>query len=122
MPVAVTMPAGVTFTTVAAGASHSLALDTAGRAWAWGDNVYGQLGSGTNATGRSSTPVAVTMPAGVTFTTVAAGGYHSLALDTAGRAWAWGDNVEGALGNGTNTGSGTPVPVTMPAGVTFTTV
>jgi alpha-tubulin suppressor-like RCC1 family protein len=32
---------------------------------------------------------------------VAAGERHFLALDTNGRLWAWGDNIEGQIGDGT---------------------
>lgn len=39
--------------------------------------------------------------AGPTWTYLAAGGYHSLALKTDGSLWAWGDNQFGQLGGGT---------------------
>ena len=119
-PVEVVMPAGVTFSFVApATGAHSLALDSSGNAWSWGSNNYGQLGDGgTNA--NRSTPVPIVMPAGVTFTTLAAGAWHSLALDSNGNAWAWGRDHRGQLGDGgTNTDTNTPVQVIMPAGVTF---
>ena len=32
--------------TIAAGSGHSLALDKDGTVWAWGDNMFGQLGTG----------------------------------------------------------------------------
>jgi len=59
----------------------SLALDSSGRGWAWGSNQYGQLGNGN--TSDSTTPVAVSMPVGVSFGAIAAGAYHSLALTLA---------------------------------------
>src|ERR1035437_405360 len=120
-PVAVSMPAGVTFSAVSADGQHSLALDSSGHAWAWGNNLDGELGNG-GATARSSTPVTVTMPAGVTFSAVAAGSGDSLALDSSGHAWAWGGGWYGELGNGSTTNSSTPVAVSMPAGVTFSAV
>jgi alpha-tubulin suppressor-like RCC1 family protein len=43
-PVAVSMPAGVSFSAVSTGVNHSLALDGSGHAWAWGLNDWGQLG------------------------------------------------------------------------------
>ena len=116
-PVAVSMPAGVTFTAVSANRDHSLALDSEGRAWAWGYASYGRLGIGSNV--AQSTPAAVSMPPGVTFTAVSAGHEHSLALDSAGRAWAWGRGHAGRLGNGATDDQFTPVGVAMPSGVTF---
>src|ERR1035437_2967050 len=121
-PVTLAMPAGVTFSAVAAGSVDSLALVSSGHAWAWGGGWYGELGNGS--TTNSSPPVAVSMPAGVTFSAVSAGGGNSLALDSSGHAWAWGYNGSGQLGNGSpnTTNSSTPVAVSMPAGVTFSAV
>ena len=55
VPVAVL--GGLTFQSVSAGASHSCGLTTAGVAYCWGINTFGQLGDGT--TTASSVPVAV---------------------------------------------------------------
>ncbi len=90
VPVEVEMPTGVSFEQVSAGQVHSLALDSDGNAWAWGYNGDGQLGNGSTLT--SWVPVEVEMPTGVSFKQVSAGGYHSLALDGDGNAWAWGNN------------------------------
>jgi alpha-tubulin suppressor-like RCC1 family protein len=124
VPVPVMMPAGVTFSTVVAGGYFGVALDTAGKAWAWGYNYEGELGNGTtNQNGTdcfcSTTPAAVTMPAGVTFSNVSAGGFFTVALDSGGNAWAWGYNGQGELGNGATTDSAFPVQVTIPVDVTF---
>jgi alpha-tubulin suppressor-like RCC1 family protein len=119
-PVKVTMPSGVAFRSITTGGDHSLALDATGRAWGWGHNVYGQLGNGTTRT--SSTPLAVHMPSGVAFIAIAAGVFHSLAIDTTGHIWSWGSNGHGQLGNGSTTNSATPLAVTMPAGVTLRAV
>jgi RHS repeat-associated protein len=121
VPTAVSMPAGVTFTTIGAGLNFfGLALDTSGHAWAWGYNDVGELGNGT--TTSSTVPTAVSMPAGVTFTTIGAGVFQSLALDASGHAWAWGSGTSGQLGNGTTTDSHSPTPVSMPTGVTFSAI
>jgi alpha-tubulin suppressor-like RCC1 family protein len=121
LPVAVDMPANVAFTTISAGYDHSLALDTAGDAWTWGNNKEGELGTSTVPT-SSPAPVAVQMPANVTFTTVSAGYYFSLALDTAGHGWAWGVNGAGKLGNNSSDPSQVPVAVQMPPNVTFSMI
>ncbi|HLZ21814.1 MAG TPA: hypothetical protein VKQ30_06815 [Ktedonobacterales bacterium] len=123
VPVAVQMPPSVTFTMISASGGrpgYSLALDTAGHAWAWSANDHGQLGS--NSTDQSLVPVAVQMPANVAFTTISAGYDHSLALDTAGLAWAWGNNWSNELGANIRPFSVAPVAVQMPANVTFATI
>lgn len=119
VPHRVEQPAGVTFVAISTSGVHSLALDQQGRAWAWGWGETGALGTGDGE--ARLVPVAVEMPPGVSFTSVHAGLYSSLALDTGGRAWAWGSAVHGRLGNGQTSGIQTrPVPVTMPSGVVFT--
>jgi alpha-tubulin suppressor-like RCC1 family protein len=102
---------------IACGANHSLALRTdgadAGTAWSWGHNVQGQLG--TNSFAPSALAVQVVGELGVDFladvVAVAAGGEHSLALLTRGRAMAWGYNLYGQLGIGNFDTFRTPEPV-----------
>jgi alpha-tubulin suppressor-like RCC1 family protein len=109
-PVPVNLPAGTTVTQVSAGTAFSLALTSTGQVLAWGINRDGELGNGS--TQRSSTPVPVALPSGVTATEVAAGGTFGLALTSSGQVLAWGT---GALGTGA-TSSTTPVFVAMPSG------
>ena len=59
-PTAVTGLSGVTITGISTSYTHSLAIDSTGRLWAWGLNSSGQLGDGT--TTNRSTPVLVTGP------------------------------------------------------------
>ena len=80
---------------VAAGGSHSLALTSDGRVYAWGNNNNGQLGI--NSTTDRSTPVQIGGFA-VPVKHISAGWRHSLAVDTGDIAWAWGDNDYGQLG------------------------
>ncbi len=103
---------------LSAGNSHTCALTEDGTVWCWGENGFGQLGSGA-ATTSSSRPVQVCD--GVTgpppcspLTGVAAidaGSYHTCALMENGGARCWGNNVSGQLGNGTFTDSPLPVVV-----------
>jgi alpha-tubulin suppressor-like RCC1 family protein len=98
---------------VAAGAQHSLALQANGTLWAWGDNTYGQLGTGTNS-GTGFVPAPAPVPG--TYTQLAAGQAHSLALQANGSRWAWGDNFYGQLGTPTNTGTHTANPTPAQVG------
>ena len=128
-PVKVPKPAGVsngfTWTQVSTRWDHTLALGSDHNLYAWGWNGYGQLGNTSIPTGSdnlaaySSKPVLVSTPAGVTFTQLSAGRYHSLALGSDKQLYAWGLNTSGRLGDGTEIQRFTPVPVHQPAGVTF---
>ncbi|WP_297589996.1 hypothetical protein [uncultured Mobiluncus sp.] len=99
---------GHKFTQISIGAYHVVAIDTDGQAWAWGANGYGRLGNG-KANGRELTPIKVAD--GHKFTQVTAGAGWTLAIDTDGDAWAWGNNETGQLGDGTTTDRHTPVKV-----------
>lgn len=72
-------------------------LDENGQLWAWGSNNYGQLGLGHFSAVTS--PQKVSMPDQVRLQSVAAGPYHTLAVDTNGKIWVWGGNPRGQLGN-----------------------
>ncbi len=121
-PGLVTMPPGVTFTSVAAGGAASYAIGSDGNTYAWGANSLGQLGDASTDPTQSS-PVLVATPPGVTFRQVSGGAAHALALDTNGNAYAWGSNFYGQLGTGVSGAvERTPLPVAMPVGVTFTSV
>ena len=111
--------AGKTVTSVAAGNSFSVALCADGTVAAWGSNTLGQLGS--NAVSPSFLPVAVDTSAasalhGRRVVAVAAGDSHALALCSDGTVAAWGNGIDGELGNGANSFSGLPVAVSTGAG------
>jgi alpha-tubulin suppressor-like RCC1 family protein len=74
----------------------------------WGDNEFGQLGSGTH--NNSRTPAAVSRLSGG-IVAIAAGDFHTCALSNTGAAQCWGENTYGALGNGKTANSTTPVAV-----------
>ncbi|MCK4660438.1 MAG: hypothetical protein KAV82_13020, partial [Phycisphaerae bacterium] len=72
-------PFGDDYTTIAAGASHGLAIKTDGSLVAWGSSTSGQC----------------SVPAGNDFVAIAGGQYHSLALKSDGSLVAWGNNHDG---------------------------
>jgi alpha-tubulin suppressor-like RCC1 family protein len=70
------------------------------RAYCWGDNTYGQLGNGSTSTSPSLTPTAVV--GGLYFRQVKAGNVHACGISTTtNRAYCWGWNANGRLGDST---------------------
>ncbi len=106
--------AGVTgATAVAGGEKFSLVL-TGGNVLAWGDDCAGELGNGVPAT-CNNTPAPGEVcetgsgpcPSGPYLsgvTAIQSGAYWDEALLNNGTVKTWGDNSEGELGDGTNTG------------------
>ncbi|MFO0660582.1 MAG: Ig-like domain-containing protein [Polyangiaceae bacterium] len=102
-----------TLASLSGGGSHTCALDSAGKAWCWGWNFFGQIGNGQvlPTTASQSTPAAVS--GDHSFVSITTGLYHSCAIDTEGAAWCWGDQDGGELGNGVSD----PGPVSSPTKV-----
>jgi alpha-tubulin suppressor-like RCC1 family protein len=114
-PVKVEMP-GLSFVALSASAyKHFCALDSSGNAYCWGANSDGQLGDGTT-TDRLK-PVPVTMPAGVAFSQITVGAYHSCAMTTGTtnkHIYCWGYNGYGQVGDGSTTRQLVPQLITNP--------
>ncbi|MEK5209631.1 RCC1 domain-containing protein, partial [Psychrobacillus sp. FSL H8-0510] len=95
---------------VAAGESFNLVIKKDGTVWSWGYNSFGQLGDGTSSgTNSKGTPVPVVGIDNVVG--VDGGNLHSLAVKKDGTVWAWGNNGNSQLGDGTTTNRSTPVQV-----------
>jgi alpha-tubulin suppressor-like RCC1 family protein len=77
---------------IAAGRAHSLAMKTDGTLWVAGDNAYGQLGDNTNTDVKAFKKVLINNNASLKVKSIAAGGFHSLALTTDGKLWTTGRN------------------------------
>ena len=92
------------------------AVKTDGSAWCWGENQYGQLGTGGTTDALTPAPVA-DMGTGVG--SISAGGStympdqvaHTCVLKTNGTAWCWGYNSYGNVGDGTTDHRYAPVAV-----------
>ncbi|MCB1771677.1 MAG: hypothetical protein KDJ31_18565 [Candidatus Competibacteraceae bacterium] len=80
---------------VAAGAFHTMAVDSHGTVWAWGRNEDAQLGFGYRTTIDQLTPVQVTGLSNIV--AVAAGAFHTVAVDSHGTVWACGCNFLASL-------------------------
>jgi alpha-tubulin suppressor-like RCC1 family protein len=104
----ITPAAALSFRQVSAGGGHTCGVTLVNRAFCWGLNNKGQLGNGTLRSRRR--PVAVA--GGLSFRQVSAGGSaHTCGVTTANKAYCWGSNVDGQLGNGTFRDRLTPVAV-----------
>ncbi len=117
-------PSGVSLTQAAIGLTsgyeHSCMVVSGGGVRCWGQNYYGEVGTGTFSTTQ---PLGILSPASVTggllASKIAAGpaAYHTCAVTAAGAVYCWGSNYGGELGDGSiNTstmpfGKATPVMV-----------
>lgn len=106
------IPSTVTITAIAGGETHSLALGDDGNVYAWGNNLAGQLGTGTTRVPAAASRGVI--PPTVMITAITATLSNSYALTSQGLAYAWGSRLTGQLGNGTLNGSvSSPVQVTL---------
>ena len=89
---------------VSAGAEFTVAMKKDGTLWGWGDNTFGQVG-------RRFDTIPLPLELNTSGTTISSvekisgGDRHTLALDDKSRLWAWGNNEQGALGDGSNISS-----------------
>ena len=90
------------------GGYYALALDKNGKLWAWGQNSSGQLGD--NSAVSKSTPVAV-CGNNKTFCKISGKYQTSFGIDKNGKAWGWGHNGYGQLGDNSAVSISTPVAV-----------
>ena len=96
--------------TQTAGGNHQIAIQSNGTLWTWGNNLYGQLGNNTSGTSTNqSSPIQV--GALSTWTQVSGGQLNSLAIQSNGTLWAWGDNRYGALAQNNTATYSNPVQV-----------
>jgi alpha-tubulin suppressor-like RCC1 family protein len=101
------------------GSGNDLVLAWANnRVFDWGYNPYGQLGDNSTTNRLLTVPVTCTgVLAGKTLVAAAGGSYHSLALRSDGTVAAWGQNVNGQLGDSTTNQSLVPLAVNTAPGV-----
>lgn len=117
---------GLEVVEIAAGSQHALALLNDGTLWSWGFGTDGQLGVlPIPGTGESPIPVQITTPASADWVSLAAGGLHSVGIQSDGTLWTWGSNGHGQLGHGdygATTQRAVPTQVATPAGAVWTSV
>jgi len=111
-PVPVDLPAKVRQLSLGGSApvnGQTVAILANGSVWAWGDDAFGQLGTGKVSSG--SGPTQVDVPPRVSFVQVTSGGSTMYGIDSSGAVWAWGQNNVGQLGFEPSAVSDRPVNV-----------
>jgi alpha-tubulin suppressor-like RCC1 family protein len=106
---------------VSAGKDYTIAIKTDGTLWAWGSNKYGKLGDGTATVfnqpfqttiitdNDKKNPVRI--GTATNWASISASYEHNIAIKTDGTLWAWGNNGNGQLGDGTTTDRYSPVQI-----------
>lgn len=105
------------FVSLSAGRVHTCVVTAGGRAYCWGRNSFGELG--TDATTEtcfgdspcSSRPLRVSGDLSWVQVSTSANAEHTCAVTTDGAAYCWGRNRYGQLGDGSTINQETPVPV-----------
>jgi len=110
----ITVLPGESITTFKSGTAHVAVLMSSSRIYTFGYNGYGALGDGTT-TNRYS-PIEITaqftLNVDEAIIDLYLGSSHNIALTSDGRAFTWGLNNYGQLGDGTTTNSLTPKDIT----------
>lgn len=106
------------WTSASVGENFVCALAPDGSAFCWGDNYWGQVGSGSE---ESSISVPTPVAGDLTFATLSSGEDHTCAVTGNGAAYCWGQNRYGELGVGDDRAM-SDVPVSVASDRTFTRV
>src|SRR3989442_1774307 len=117
---------GLSFKAVSVGGQEfACGVTTSGAAYCWGDNLYGELGTGTSigpqsCGGAACSMMPVAVGGGWSFGSASTGNGFACGVATSGAAYCWGVNVNGNLGTGTSAGTATPAAVA--GGLSFSEV
>jgi alpha-tubulin suppressor-like RCC1 family protein len=110
IPVAV--PGGRLYRFITSGEEHNCGVAMSRAIFCWGSNPNGELGTGN--TTSSTTPVKIASSLLFSSVSASALGHHTCALTTDHRAYCWGINGGGQLGDGSQTTRLAPVAVAGP--------
>ncbi|MBN2724347.1 MAG: hypothetical protein JXR95_09780 [Deltaproteobacteria bacterium] len=98
---------GAVFVDISSNHGHSCAIGTNGRAYCWGWNAYGELGTADNTNYVVPTPVSLS--SSILFSQIITGFNHSCALTSEnGKIYCWGSDSLGQLGLNTTDSRNTP--------------
>lgn len=92
-------------------ASTACGIDTTRSTWCWGSNTSSEFGAGNSFT-QTYSNVPVRVAGAHSFLDVSVGITHVCAVDAGRKAWCWGNNYRGQLGDDLPTASDVPMPVT----------
>jgi len=93
---------------IASGNLDSCAWTSTGTGWCWGDNTYSQLATTAVTSGFNQ----VSLPSGDNFIAgMCVGFQHACAWTSTGAGYCWGDESQGAVGNGVTAASTQDTPV-----------
>ena len=118
-PARIGTDAGAGWVSVSAGMWHGVALGTDGSLWAWGANLWGQVGEGDGVESLRNPVTRIRTEGTATWVAVSAGSSHNVAICSEGFLWAWGDNRQGQLGLGHSTATGIPARIETDYGITW---
>jgi hypothetical protein len=94
------------------GFGHSLALSKSGEVYAWGCNINGQIGNGSEEKFQLI-PVKIECSKNEKVVMISCGFHHSMALTESGRVFSWGYNSSGQLGHGNTVNSNKPKEIIL---------
>lgn len=109
---------GLSFTTLAAGSTHTCGLVADSTAYCWGANEAGMLGDSTTISRNAPAAVA----GGLKFATIASRNAHTCAITGGGAAYCWGSNSSSQIGDSSSEIQQNAPDAVHAGGVTFTTI
>ena len=122
-PKQVSLPNGLSASSIDAGQSHTCALADNGSVYCWGNGREGQTGNGVDASEFGQlTPTMVGLPVGSNATDISVGVRSSCAILDDGSLYCWGEGLHGSIGDGSNSNRASPTAVSLPSGRTAVSV
>ena len=109
-----------TYSSIGTGDDQACGLTARGAAYCWGRNGDGQLGDGTTDNSGVNGPQRVI--GGLKFASISVGDHHTCGITARGKAYCWGANGYGKLGDGTTDSSDGNGPQRVIGGLKFTSI
>ena len=97
------------FRVIALGGTFACGIATNQSTYCWGSDAYGQIGNGSSPGGGTRPQLATVR--NEQFVSISAGAAHVCALNALGKAYCWGRDSSGQLGDARRVNSTTPIPV-----------